>query len=401
MRRPFRLLLLILGLLPGWLLGQTDSAAAGSENHGRMDRPLAVFQTRYRLRAGESARIDAPPETLDFLLHAKTRRVGIAGKEPRGFVVGPNVTGDQVLLAAYLALKPGEYRVKLSAISESGDERATTLDVMVEAMQAVPLNATQLPVVLLNGWQSSCPIAVTSPLSASTFGNLENYLTKFDSVPLVYWFDNCAACPDCSIEELGSDLAQVINSIQYEDGTPVPQVDLIGHSMGGLIIRAYLSGKQAASGAFNPPNNPKVRKAIFIATPHFGSYQAGAGDLFLGGLQTNEMTLGSQFLFDLATWNQFGDDLRGVDALAIVGNAVFGSKGDGVVSLTSASLRFAEPDVRTRIVDYCHISFNPAEVLLTFCSEPGIANIDSTSHPTYKIIQSFLANTTTWGGYDS
>ena len=154
---------------------------------------------------------------------------------------------------------------------------------------------------------------------------------------LVYWFDNCQF-PGSSIEELGNDLAQAIESIQYADGTPVPQVDLIA-SMAG---RSYVPICQAkVRCVFNPPNNPKVRKVIFIATPHFGSYQAGIGDLLKPGPQTNEMTLGSQFLFDLATWNQFGDDLRGTDALAIIGNAVLGSKGDGIVSLTSASLRFA------------------------------------------------------------
>ena len=162
--------------------------------------------------------------------------------------------------------------------------------------------------------------------------------------------------------------------------------------MGGLIVRSYLSGKQTASGVFEPPSNRKIRKAIFIATPHFGSYQAGVADLFLGGPQSNEMTLGSQFLFDLATWNQHGDDIRGTDALAIAGNAVLGGKGDAVVSLTGASLRFAEPDVRTRIVGYCHSSFSPLEALATGCYASGIAYIDSTSHPTYLIIQSFLAN---------
>ena len=359
---------------------------------------MILSQTRYRLRAGESTRIDAPRETLDFLARAKTRRVEIAGNGGgRGFVFGPNATGDQVMLAAYLALKPGEYRARLSASSGSGEERATMIDITLRPMETVPVNAIQPPVILINGWQSSCPVLpLTSPPSQSTFGYLEGYLTQFDEVPLVYWFDNCAACPDCSIEELGSDLAQVIGSIQYDNGAPVLQVDLIAHSMGGLIVRSYLSGKQMTSGVFDPPNDPRVRKAIFIAAPHFGSYQAGVADLFLGGVQASEMTLGSQFLFDLATWNQFGDDLRGTDALAIIGNAVLGNQGDGVVSLTSAALRFAEPGVRTRIVGYCHITFNLAEALLTGCYDPGIAYIDSTSHYTYQIIQSFLANNTYW-----
>jgi pimeloyl-ACP methyl ester carboxylesterase len=307
------------------------------------------------------------------------------------------------MLGVPLTTPPGEYAVTLSAISRSGEERTATISVVVEALATVPTGATTPPVVLLDGWQepsstSSCPIQNDS---TNAFGNLQPYLSSPPNsgdyaAPQVYFFENCTECPSCAIEQLGADLGTFLDSIQYSNGTPVPQVDVIAHSMGGLIVRSYLSGKQFTSGAFNPPNNPKVRKAIFIATPHFGSYQASVGDLFLGGSQTNEMTLGSQFLFDLATWNQFGDDLRGADALAIIGNAVLGSKGDGVVSLTSASLRFVEPDVRTRIVPYCHISFGAALALLTGCYDSGIAYIDSPSHFTYQIAQSFLGNNTAW-----
>jgi uncharacterized protein (TIGR03437 family) len=277
----------------------------------------------------------------------------------------------------------------------------TMLDVTLEAMQAVPLSATQPPVILLNGWQFSCPITVTSPPSASTFGNLEDYLTQFDSVPLVYWFDSCQ-CPDCSIEELGGDLAQTIGSIQYTSGTPVPQVDLIAHSMGGLIVRSYLSGKQQTPGVFVPPANTRVRKAVFIATPHFGSFLADnpIAGLSSESLRSDEMEPGSQFLLNLGTWNQFGDDLRGTDAIAIIGDASSNSESDGVVYLNSASIGFAEASIRTRIVDYCHIDFTGdfsiAIAALVGCTGPGIAYIDGTSHPTYEIIQSFLANTTAW-----
>ena len=398
----------------GVVLAQTQMA-----NHqAAPGRPgvLALNQTQYRLRAGESTTVDATSEALGFLVRAKTRRVEIAGNEVHGIVVGPNRVGDQILLAVSLAMKPGEYTLALSATNEAGENRGAILTVTVDALAPVPSSATEPPVILLNGWQppsllppSSCPILPAS----DTFGNLEDYLQS-DGVPVVYWFDNCTVCQNCAIETLGSDLSQAIASIQYDNGTPVPQVDLIAHSMGGLIIRSYLSGKQTTSGAFDPPINPKVRKAIFIATPHFGSFQAdnlAADVLFFAGSQTNEMKPGSQFLFDLAKWNQFQDDLRGIDALGIIGNAgsyngVQGAS-DGVVSLTSASIKltsfslaYAEPDVRTRIVAYCHSDFTGTATSeigsLLGCIGPGIADIDTTLHPTYQIIRSFLANTATW-----
>ena len=59
----------------------------------------------------------APQETLDFIRAAKTRTVRISGAQGRGFVVAPNVTGDEMLLAASLTMKPGEYAVTVSAVS--------------------------------------------------------------------------------------------------------------------------------------------------------------------------------------------------------------------------------------------------------------------------------------------
>ena len=53
---------------------------------------MALLQSRYEIRAGQPARIAAPAETLDFLLHAKTRRVSIEGMETSGLVVGPGYT---------------------------------------------------------------------------------------------------------------------------------------------------------------------------------------------------------------------------------------------------------------------------------------------------------------------
>ena len=185
----------------------------------RPGRPLILNQDHYRLRAGELARVDALSETLDFLSHAKFRRVETAGKEARNR--GRAESGGEVLLAVSLAMEPGEYTLTLSATAETGERREATLLVAVDALVSVPSNATQPPVILLNGWQGK----TCSPSPASeTFDNLSNYLTQNDSVPVVYWFDNCTVCPNCLIETLGSDLAQVIGSIQYDNGTPLPRL---------------------------------------------------------------------------------------------------------------------------------------------------------------------------------
>ena len=101
-------------------------------------RPMALLQSRYELRIGEPAEIPAPRETLDFLLHAKTRRVAIEGQDVAGLVIAPNQTQDGILLAPSSKAKPGEYTLTLSATSPTGEERQTTLNVLVQPRASVP-----------------------------------------------------------------------------------------------------------------------------------------------------------------------------------------------------------------------------------------------------------------------
>jgi triacylglycerol esterase/lipase EstA (alpha/beta hydrolase family) len=183
-----------------------------------------------------------------------------------------------------------------------------------------------------------------------------------DGAPLVYLFDNCLEDPNQSIETLANDLGDFLNTIKYDDGTQVQQIDLVGFSMGGLIARAYLAGLQPDQ-TYLPPANTLVRKLVLLATPNFGSFVAGNFATSIPtGTQSAELVPGSAFLWNLATWNQRSDDLRGVDAIAVIGNAgsytpgtssgvVLANASDGLVSLTSASLGFVfQKSTSTRIV---------------------------------------------------
>src|SRR5271168_2775341 len=89
----------------------------------------------------------------------------------------------------------------------------------------------QTPVVFVNGFQNDC--TATSPATSNaalTFGQLPQFLS---SRPVLF-FDACAY-PAQSIESLGQLFGQLIATY--------PQVDVIAHSLGGLIVRSYLSGK--------------------------------------------------------------------------------------------------------------------------------------------------------------
>jgi uncharacterized protein (TIGR03437 family) len=199
---------------------------------------------------------------------------------------------------------------------------------------------------------------------------------------------------------MGMAFGAFLSGLRYEDGQPVDLVDTIAHSMGGLIVRSYLSGKQSAAGVFNPPAITHIRKIVFLATPHFGT-GVNIG-LPFSNAQVDELTSGSRFLFDLATWNQGTDDLRGVDAIAVIGNGGTGNAttngfDDGVIALTSASLGFYLPG-RTRVVPFCHVDGGGVISFSGYCgfNSLGIAVFRSTTQDPARIIISFLNGTTDW-----
>jgi hypothetical protein len=235
-------------------------------------RILSLHRVTYHFRAGEAVALEAPADTIEFLLKAKSRRVALAGPQGNGIVVGPDIHRDGIAVAASLLARPGEYSVNLTAGSYAGEQATTSFTVVLAPMATVPTGASRPPVILLNGYQlpnslqeviagDTCPMSLTSPPSKGTFGSLESSLLDSDGVPAVYFFDNCVEGANRPIEELGATLEQVLNSIFYDSGEPVPQVDLVAHSMGGLIVRSYLAGLQAG-GALTPPSNPGVRKCL-------------------------------------------------------------------------------------------------------------------------------------------
>jgi uncharacterized protein (TIGR03437 family) len=352
--------------------------AAGGRAEARF--PLSVSKVHYVARAGGSVRVELSDFGAATVKRAKSMQTNTTPETEHAPFATTDTAGNLVIAVPFLAT-PGRYAVAAQVIDEDRNVGLANVTIDVETPASVPKGT--IPVVLLNGFQlgltSSCPVSDAS----DTFGNLPTLLAQSTTV---YWFDNCRQCVNnCPIELLGTYLGGSLSQIQYTDGTPVQQFDLVAHSMGGLIVRAYLSGKGQVSGAFSPPANPKVRRAVFIGTPHFGSFLSG--DF---GAQTTAMHPASQFLWDLNRWNQGFDDLREVDALAIAGNGSYDGKSDGVVSLTSATISFAGfADVRTRVIGGCHA---PGLTSLLCASNQYIAS----SAQTQQIVTSFLAGSTGW-----
>ncbi len=115
---------------------------------------------------------------------------------------------------------------------------------------------------------------------------------------------------------------------------PYEQVDVIAHSMGGLLVRHYLADHD---------ENP-IRRVVFLATPHFGSNAArllmGLGSaLAEGNIQANEIQPGSDFLWQLNVSQ--GSELEHVQVLNVFIQSDRLIKRDLVVTAASSYLPWA------------------------------------------------------------
>jgi pimeloyl-ACP methyl ester carboxylesterase len=118
--------------------------------------------------------------------------------------------------------------------------------------QPVP-HTTNPPVVFVSGYHNDC----STSTFAHTFGMADQVLHANGNVSL--YFDNCTVAGKPSIEQLGAAFGAFLAALKYDDGSAVNLVDVVAHSMGGLIVRSYLSGKQEQDGVFSPPAATHIR----------------------------------------------------------------------------------------------------------------------------------------------
>lgn len=149
---------------------------------------------------------------------------------------------------------------------------------------------------------------------------------------------------DASIVRIARDLAWFI----YNEFTRFGRtVYVIGHSMGGLVIREALRRVQAGDRAF--PRRLDVLTALTVSTPHAGWQKSCSANT-----QCSEMTPGSQFLATLRT-NRNPQGVNGTRwwAMGTQGNLVDGATlpCDGIptesaTAITAIKLVYVDPCYR-------------------------------------------------------
>ena len=137
-------------------------------------------------------------------------------------------------------------------------------------MRDPPPAPAALPVLLLHG--VGC--------NAGVWSGFRRYLESRKLGPV---YGLSYGPPLASIELFGDQVAAKVD--QMRKATGAAQVVLVGHSMGGLVARAYL---RKFGGAY-------VRRLVTIGTPHSGSMHAW----LMNGAALAEMRPHSKFLADL------------------------------------------------------------------------------------------------------
>ena len=254
--------------------------------------------------------------------------------------------------------------------------------VLVLALAVSALVADANPIVFLHGWNSggdlwdSIKTLAAKPESEGGMG-----IPAADMIALSYYAasNKVEYGLGCSvytpIQEVATNAARVIIAFQTEKGKPV---DVICHSMGGLVFRSMV-----ADGLID---TNVVRRYITLGTPHYGqnadmSYQA------------QQMYYGSDFLWKLgAAWHFEDKDWPAEWTLCIAGITdnkfsslkPSGSYWDGLVHAWSASLGSGVP------VRYAYRSHSTANDWLG-ANAYGLCVVpDGTNDVVFCMIKEFL-----------
>jgi pimeloyl-ACP methyl ester carboxylesterase len=174
---------------------------------------------------------------------------------------------------------------------------------------------------------------------------------------------------------------------QLRESHAPDEIDVVAHSMGGLITRAWMAGDSPE------PYQREITKLITLATPNFGVHVPFA-DFFselatsVGACeednddvrrqQYDQMMYGSTFLKTLnEQWEQAAMDdgeLVPENILTVVG-CTDDCSSDPVVLAASATLPRRNPDYAVAYVRRNHVD---------------IDNVDGPDHPTVKLVTAFL-----------
>ncbi len=319
-----------------------------------------------------------------------------SGQSSSGYVDNWSFTANQ----AQNVLKPrnhfdeeGTYTVTAEIYDIGGFQAnwaaANRLDSLSKTFSTIPGTPTptppaKLPVVLVHGINGQ----------AANFGALKELIEGEGYT--VYSFEySCTNTPDRpgkgtkTIQDCAAELRDFLAAY--------PKVDIIAHSMGGLVTRSYRAGldlsEQNRTESVLKARRDQIRKFIMLGTPNFGSNRLLELGIDIWKLESDaDDTLHDQLKWaSYLTWLvNMKDQPEPSEDLVIAGiyDGIIRdhhSGNDGVVWIQTANYDWRY-DVPCIYVDYEHMTTSIFDH-----SARGIARIDSASHLSWLAIKDWLA----------
>ena len=237
------------------------------------------------------------------------------------------------------------------------------------------INISKRPILFVHGWSNSENPDLIGGGWNSTIKKLEEM--DNEAIEIVYDPANLNNTKNAGV------LSYIINDIKSV--YPVSKIDVVSHSMGGLVVRGYIQNLGVDELGNPKLYNEDIRKYVIIASPMFGTYFASLVNnkydfnwvcdfldwwlLHLNQISeaTYNMEKGSQFTWDLnyqpLNLNVDYLTIGGFKDFAIFGFRVCGANvlewDDGVVSLRSANLlKYNVPFI---VVDQNHLDIHKTE----------------------------------------
>jgi len=247
-----------------------------------------------------------------------------------------------------------------------------------------------VPIVLVHGWCGS----------PASFGQLAQFLFE-DLNAAVFPFDyhgSNSFVPSFldrgNLRRLAGQLARYVRDNMTAAGAN--QVDVVAHSMGGLLARIWMANLARQSDGTTVEYGNEIRRLVMTGTPNFGGdWPRGQvpgcdeDERVVAEAQKEQMRFGSELLKELnETWNvAVSSSITPTNILTVAGcGGVLRLTGvcrtDGVVLAASAALPVESPDYHPpRYVDRVHASFLGVN---------SIVDVDARDHETYILIRQFL-----------
>lgn len=218
------------------------------EASGAIMLPLPRFGT-FSLTASIASRTQAPGSV----------QPDVQGRA-RVFYHSPPSLPEAASLAPSLtdSVSSGPSWIAIATLSFTWTPKASALPANQPARLDLPLAFCRPPVLLIHGFTGS-RLSLASYVTAL-------HEKRFDVVARDYFNQDISDRAGSSVEAQAERLATTIRETRtaWENlGFKTPRVDLIGHSLGGLIARQYLSTQPATASV-------PVRKLIMVATPNHG-----------------------------------------------------------------------------------------------------------------------------------